>query len=265
MSSDNGTHRGQARQWPLMVFLAVVLFLLLVIGTWTTQVAARSAYAPASRVKVQPTIPPLGIALNEVLPLPASDWNGDNVVDNGDEYIELVNLNDFEFPLGGWRFVVSVPSGGEGADLADTAVYTIPSGTTIPAMGYLAFYGSTTGLLLPNPGATIDLLVVGSDAVQDHFIYGAATADEAWSRLSDGTGPWISTCAPSPGQSNESHRPCCPDFNQSDVVDVPDIVDIAVRWNTFTTDVTYDRDGDGRVSIIDILRVAARTGDICPL
>jgi len=38
------------------------------------------------------TTPVPAVVINEILPRPGSDWNGDGQINNGDEFIEVENL-----------------------------------------------------------------------------------------------------------------------------------------------------------------------------
>lgn len=55
----------------------------------------------------------------------------------------------------------------------------------------------------------------------------------------------------------------CPDFNASGVVDAGDINAIAGMWGAASTDPHYDRDGDGQISVVDVMLVASRWQEVC--
>jgi hypothetical protein len=56
----------------------------------------------------------------------------------------------------------------------------------------------------------------------------------------------------------------CPDYNGSGVVDADDIAVIAALWATASQDRRFDLDGDGWVTVIDLMQVASRWQDLCP-
>lgn len=56
----------------------------------------------------------------------------------------------------------------------------------------------------------------------------------------------------------------CPDYNGSGVVDADDIAAIAAQWATPSQDRRFDLDGDGRVTIVDLMQVASRWQAPCP-
>lgn len=53
-----------------------------------------------------------------------------------------------------------------------------------------------------------------------------------------------------------------PDFNGDGQISAVDVQTVADAWHTF--DASYDQDGDGLVTIADIMRVVARWGERCP-
>jgi hypothetical protein len=56
----------------------------------------------------------------------------------------------------------------------------------------------------------------------------------------------------------------CPDYNGSGVVDADDIAVIAALWATASQDRRFDLDGDGWVTVTDLMQVAARWLEACP-
>lgn len=55
----------------------------------------------------------------------------------------------------------------------------------------------------------------------------------------------------------------CPDFVDPPGVDVGDIQFVAANWRQSAAGRPYDQNGDGIITIVDIVRVAARWGDTC--
>jgi hypothetical protein len=139
------------------------------------------------------------IRLNEVLPRPyAVDWDGDGVADPYDAWIELVNMEPQAVDLGGWA-LDDMANGG-------TSPYVFPEGAIVGPGGFLAVYRSTTGIALNQDADTARLLAPGGAEV-DIFSYANPQPDQSYSRATDGTGEWIETYPPSPGQPNRSTTP----------------------------------------------------------
>ena len=62
---------------------------------WASTVTETPTPFPTATLKPTPTFAPTpvpAVDLNEILPRPGSDWNGDGAVNNGDEFIEVENL-----------------------------------------------------------------------------------------------------------------------------------------------------------------------------
>jgi len=56
----------------------------------------------------------------------------------------------------------------------------------------------------------------------------------------------------------------CPDFVDPPGVDIGDVQFVATKWRQDATGQLYDCDGDGAVTVVDILCVAKRLGNPCP-
>lgn len=141
-----------------------------------------------------PTPSPVAVMLNEVLPAPQTiDWNGDGVLNEDDEYIELFNSGEETVDLGGFR-LDDVAGGG-------SSPHIIAPGTLLPAQGFLVFFRSQTRIALNNGGDDVRLLAPdGSELRRFHF---AATHDDrAWSAVPDGGDYWTEDVTPSPGTRN---------------------------------------------------------------
>ncbi|MGH2541583.1 MAG: lamin tail domain-containing protein, partial [Ardenticatenaceae bacterium] len=69
-------------------------------STTPTATATASVTASPTATATATTIP-IGLLLNEFLPRPESDWNGDDLADVNDEYIELANTSSQPFDLNG--------------------------------------------------------------------------------------------------------------------------------------------------------------------
>ncbi|PKN55503.1 MAG: hypothetical protein CVU56_21185 [Deltaproteobacteria bacterium HGW-Deltaproteobacteria-14] len=82
------------------------------------------------------------VLINEVMPTPAADYNGDGKVATSDEYVEVGNASAFEVDLSGWSL-----SDGVGVR------HVFPTGTVLPPGGVvLVFAGGEPTIV---PGTTV--------------------------------------------------------------------------------------------------------------
>jgi hypothetical protein len=140
-------------------------------------------------------MPPSPVAINEILPIPASDWNGDGEINRLDQWVELRNVSTATVDLSGW-FLVSQE--------LDADPYEVPSGTTVLADGYLVFYRADTGIELEDEPGRVWLLDPDSTVV--HMIsYGKLPPDVGLSR--DEFGDWHDDWPLSPGEPNAAETP----------------------------------------------------------
>jgi endonuclease/exonuclease/phosphatase family metal-dependent hydrolase len=135
--------------------------------------------------------PAESILINEFLPDPYSLYS--------EEWIELYNPLDVEVDLSDY-VLDDIVGGGTGS-------YTIPTGTTIPALGFVVFYQSTTGIALNNDGDTVNFLKPDGTTVLDSYIYSSSTDDVSYGRETDGSDTWTTFSSPTPGSSNTGQSP----------------------------------------------------------
>ncbi len=95
---------------------------------------------------------PTGIALNEFMPDPNSDWNGDGTMsDASDEYVELYNDGSVgDVDLAGWK-LDDIAGGG-------SSEYVFPPNTILQTGGYLVVFSADTRIALNNIGDTVRLV-----------------------------------------------------------------------------------------------------------
>lgn len=163
------------------------------------------------------------LAINELLPAPGSDWDGDADADSKkDEWAEVVNtgpstlnLESYLLLNGGDRRPVYGFSGSLGPGEV-IAVYGSEATAWESANGH-----SSIGLSLNNSGDLLWLVTVstGDTVVVDSVSYesGSVGYDVSIGRSPDGTGPWDlfdhflpkggNDCDPTPGDSNSSDPP----------------------------------------------------------
>ena len=197
----------------------------------TASPGATRTQTPSPTPSGTPQPLPTEVSLNEVMPWPASDWNGDGQVDSDDEYIELYNAGGQAVDLGGWKLDDSAA----GAQAEVSSPYVIPPGTILPAKGFLLFFGSQTHVGLNNNGDSVRLLWPDGTEVE-RFVYETATWGSAFSKEKDGGQNWTATYPPSPGQPNS------PGFTGNERVRLNELL---------SSPKEVDWDGDGTANYLD--------------
>jgi Lamin Tail Domain len=120
------------------------------------------------------------------------DWNGDGVLNSGDQWIELFNGSQAPVDLSAWQLR---------AVMGDTTpTFIFPRGISIPAQGYLALFRSQTALDVRAPGELRLLFPDGTLA--DSVAFPLLRADRSYGRNVDGAGSWTPDCEPSPAAKN---------------------------------------------------------------
>jgi hypothetical protein len=191
-------------------------------ANWAISVTATSSPRPtATRTPIRtstpaPPPPPPLVAINEFVPRPGSDWNGDGVINTGDEYIELLNHGVVPVNLGGYRLDDEVNIG--------SSPFALPAVTLQPGER-IVFYGSDTGLLLGDGGDGVRLLRPNGTLMDAYNYFVVNRPDQAFCRLPDngGADDWNTNCYPTPGLPNsfsgavlrppteiDSDHPLCP-------------------------------------------------------
>ena len=134
------------------------------------------------------------MVINEFLPHPGTDWNGDGIAITGDEYIELINMGLLSINLKNWKL-----DNGMGGS---STPFSLPDVTLFPRQ-IITFYHSDGGIGLSDEGSTVRLLEPNGQT-GDIFTYPYVDAvDKSWCRLPDGIGPWAFACYPTPGKLNK--------------------------------------------------------------
>ncbi|HIC87978.1 MAG TPA: hypothetical protein EYP04_01025 [Anaerolineae bacterium] len=148
---------------------------------------------PTPTATLYPAPLPGAIRLNEFLPAPASDWDGDGAANAQDEWIELYNRSDLAASPAGWSL----------DDVADSGSkpYVIPRDVIIPPRGFHVFYRRITGIALNNSGDSVRLLDPSGLEVEA-FTYKNAATDMSFSKTTDGGDRWTDEYPPSPWHSN---------------------------------------------------------------
>lgn len=140
----------------------------------------------------EPTATPVTatVRINELLPVPGeTDWDGNGVADELDEWIELYNAGTMAIDISGWSL-----QGGEG----EVASYPLPEGTALEPGAFLVLYWQQTGITLEDSGDSVRL--IAPDRVVDEVTFGALAAGASYNRGE--TGAWYASPLPSPGQAN---------------------------------------------------------------
>lgn len=179
--------------------------------------AAATATRTRTPAPVSTAVPVVRPIINEFLPRPGFDWNGDGSVDVFDEFIEIKNIGIIDVNLGGWKLDDMENSGSN--------PFTLPSVTLKPGER-IVFYGLETNLLLSDGGDAVRLLNP-SNKVYDSYTYKIAKVeDESFCRMVDGIGNWYEDCTPTPTFTNtrDGDSPSMPDGSgfESPVCGLPD-------------------------------------------
>jgi len=142
-----------------------------------------------------PLPPPPLIAINEFVPRPGHDWNGDGIVNVGDEYIELLNHGVVDVDLSGYSLDDEVNIGSN--------PYRLPSVVMKPGER-MVFFGSETGLLLSDGGDGVRLLKPNGELGDAYNYRVVHHPDQAYCRYPDngGADDWNTNCFPTPGLQN---------------------------------------------------------------
>jgi hypothetical protein len=132
------------------------------------------------------------VVLNEYLPRPLSDWDGDGEANSRDEYIEIINMGTREISLRNWKL--------DDAD-GGSSPYTLPSLVLAPRE-IARFFASETGISLSDGGDTVRLIKPDGRNADIHSYSIVPLSNQTWCRLPDGTGTWGFVCRPTPGRPN---------------------------------------------------------------
>jgi hypothetical protein len=135
------------------------------------------------------------ILINEFLPKPRFDWNGDGRINSGDEFIELINAGTVSTNLESWLLDDSE----EGSK-----PYEIPDLALDPGE-VRALFRSQTGLSLSDNGDQVRLLLPDETLVDQRAYNYARDINISWCRQPDGVAALGYPCWPSPGQTNISY------------------------------------------------------------
>ena len=141
------------------------------------------------------------VVINEVLPAPGADHNGDGQVNTDDEFIELVNTGSAPLSLAGYAL-----------DDAATATggrrFTFGTDRFIGAGERLLLWRADTGLNLNDDADFLQLLDANGTLI-DQIAWEQRDRGPSLSRVPDG-GEWQSKTPPTPGQANQAFPPPTP-------------------------------------------------------
>jgi hypothetical protein len=147
-----------------------------------------------TRTPPPPPPPPL-VAINEFVPRPGHDWNGDGIINTDDEYIELLNHGTVNVSLSGYSLDDEANIG--------SGLFRLPAITIKPGER-IVFYGSETGLLLSDGGDGVRLLKPNGQLADAYNYFVVNRPDQSFCRLPDNGGldDWTVNCSPTPGLKN---------------------------------------------------------------
>ncbi len=145
------------------------------------------------------------VLLNELLPDPGQDWNGDGQVDSYDEFIELINLGPSPVSLAGWQLTDDPVEGGE---LEAASRFTFQPGDYLGVGERLVIWRRRSRISLNNDGDAIALVDDQGRVVDRASWQQNPGKDRSLSRAPDGEA-WRWT-QPSPGQPNPEQEAAPP-------------------------------------------------------
>jgi hypothetical protein len=169
-------------------------------ATPTVSATPTATASPSATPTLTPTTesqpPAEPVRINEFLARPSVvDWNGDGLVNDNDEWIELYNLSDTAIDLGGW-----VLDDGN----ASSAAYVIPERTLLAGKEFMLLYRGDAGIDLLDHGGSVRLTSAGG-VLAGEVSYPALSPDASYSV--DALGVWHSDWPPSPGIPNGVQLP----------------------------------------------------------
>jgi hypothetical protein len=135
------------------------------------------------------------VQLNEVLPAPWSDHNGDGAANTDDEFIELYNPSPYPLSLDGWQLLDATAEQGTGR------AFTFGTGSVISGYGWLVLYHSTSRISLNNEHELVSLRNPAGVEIDRIGWESTPGRGSTLSRLPDGA-IW-QRGHPTPGQANE--------------------------------------------------------------
>jgi len=135
------------------------------------------------------------VQLNEILPAPWADHNGDGMVNTDDEFIELYNPSPQPLSLDGWQLLDATAEAGSGR------AFTFGNGQVIRGYGWLVLYHSESRISLNNENEFIALRNPSGTEIDRIGWAVNPGRGSSLSRLPDGA-VW-ERGHPTPGQANE--------------------------------------------------------------
>jgi len=144
-----------------------------------------------------PTPLPEGMAIliNEFLPHPKYDWNGDGKFTSSDEFIELINAGTTTINLEGWL----LDDIEEGSTPYELPKIKLAPGETI------SFFRSKTSISLSDSEDSVRLLLPDGVIVDERAYVFATDVNLSWCRLPDGSAELAYPCWPTPGGMNAGY------------------------------------------------------------
>jgi hypothetical protein len=135
------------------------------------------------------------VLINEFLPHPKYDWNGDGRLTSSDEFIELINTGTATISLKEWVL--------DDSEDGSTA-YALPDIELAPGE-VVTLFSSETGLSLSDRGDAVRLFLPDGALVDEYAYNYAREYNLSWCRLPNGVEELAYPCWPTPGNSNASY------------------------------------------------------------
>lgn len=200
MYSSKNISMGRSFSARLLVILSMALLFTHPVGTVFDPThsgmddespgAPHSSIGPSSGARASPI---QDVVINEFMADPGFDFNGDQITDTNDEYIELYNPGAIPVSLQGC-FLDDVENGGSSPHVL--------TGVTIGAGSHIILYRNTTRIALNNNGEERVRLLAPSGEDMDNFTYQRTEKNRSWARRGDGNEHWTMPRENTPGTAN---------------------------------------------------------------
>ncbi len=144
-----------------------------------------------------PTLIPTGalLRINEFLPHPKYDWNGDGLFTTGDEFIEIINAGSARINVVNWI----LDDGEDGS-----RPFTLPDLVLEPGQ-VAVFFRSDTRIAFSDSSDAVRLLTPDGEIIDERTYIQATTVNLSWCRLIDGITELVYPCWPTPGDANATY------------------------------------------------------------
>lgn len=148
------------------------------------------------------------VILTEALADPKSDWNGDGVIDDGDEFIELYNAGSRPVLLAGWKLQDKREAQDGGGE------YRFGANQVIAAGAYLVVWRGESRTVLNSNDEALFLRSPGGGMASEVWWDETLPPDRSMARVGN---TWAFGVPPSPGRAADGSYAAMQDFSGDDI------------------------------------------------